>query len=114
MRVTSEFWVSALSRRVFGEGGFAAVIRKGAAEAGAIFVLVRGRDGSVALFGPASQADYATARPEDRAFARLEAATAEAVDAKLAREARFDSDLWVVEIEPGRSGPEELLTIMPA
>ncbi|MEP2580565.1 MAG: DUF1491 family protein, partial [Roseibium sp.] len=38
MRVTSEFFVSALVRRVFGEGGFAAVSRRGAPEAGAVFV----------------------------------------------------------------------------
>ena len=38
MRVTSEFFVSALIRRVFSSGGFAAVERRGATEAGAVFL----------------------------------------------------------------------------
>lgn len=114
MRVTSEFWVSALSRRVFAEGGFAAVLRKGAAEAGAIFVVARERDGALALFGPAPQSDYATARPGERGFARLPSASQEEVDARLEREARFDPDFWVVEIEPGRTPAETLLGVTPA
>lgn len=114
MRVTSDFWTSALLRRVFGAGGFAAVLRRGAAEAGAIFVVVRGRLDDVALFGPAPQAGYATGRPDERVFVRLLPTTQAEVDAKLSREERFDSDLWVMEIEPGALAVEELLTIMPA
>ena len=45
MRLTSDFWVSALMRRVFAEGGFAAVARRGASEAGAVFVVTRNRVG---------------------------------------------------------------------
>ena len=114
MRVTSEFWVSALSRRVFAEGGFAAGLRKGAAEAGAIFVGARGRDSTLALFGPAPQSDYAAGKPDERGFSRLSAATQDEVDSKLEREARFDPDFWVVEIEPGRSPAETLLGVTPA
>ena len=51
MRVTTDLWVSALLRRVFGAGGFAAVVNRGATEAGAVFVLTRGRLGDVALSG---------------------------------------------------------------
>ncbi|MET0943059.1 MAG: DUF1491 family protein, partial [Mesorhizobium sp.] len=43
MRVTSELWVSALTRRVFSGGGFAAILKRGAAEAGAVFILSRNR-----------------------------------------------------------------------
>ena len=83
MRVTTDLWVSALMRRVFGAGGFAAVVNRGATEAGAVFVLARGRLGEVALFGPAPQTSYDSANP----------------------------DIWVVEIEAGAVPVEELLSV---
>lgn len=101
MRLTSEFWVSQLVRRA-GKDGFAAVLRKGAAEAGSIFIRVRHRSGLSDLYGPSPQTEYETDRPQDRLFALLlPAATDSDIDAKLEREARFDSDLWVVELELG-------------
>ena len=39
-RVKSDFWVSVLIRRVQIEGGFAYLARRGAPEAGAIFIKV--------------------------------------------------------------------------
>lgn len=102
MRVTSELWVSALTRRVFSGGGFAAVVKRGAGEAGAIFVTTRDRLGLTTLYGPAPQTAYETERPDDRQFALLlDAKEAHEVEERLAREQRFDSDIWVVEIEPG-------------
>lgn len=112
MRVTTDLWVSALMRRVFSDGGFAAVARRGATEAGAVFVLTRDRLGQLTLYGPAAQADYDTARPDDRRFTLVGAGLdQEAVDAKIARETRFDSDIWVVELEPGRTPLGELLDV---
>jgi hypothetical protein len=112
MRLTSDFFVSALTRRVFGDGGFAAVVRKGAAEAGAVFVTTRNRMGEVALFGPAPQTSYEEGRPSDRRFSQLLAGVDDAaVEARLAKEMRFDSDIWVIEIEPGKLGVEELLAV---
>ena len=112
MRVTTDFWVSALLRRVFSAGGFAAVVRRGAAEAGAVFVLARGRLGEVALYGPAPQAMYDTARPDERLFDRLEpVADAEALERKLAKESHFDPDIWIVEIEAGATPVEELIAV---
>lgn len=100
MRVTSELWVAALLRRAFAAGGFAAVERKGAPEAGAVFVVARSRLGELRLFGPAPQASYGEARPSDRLFSEIVGgADAEAIAARIAREARFDPDLWLVEIE---------------
>ena len=71
MRLTTDFWVSALMRRVFGEGGFAAVAKRGASEAGAVFVVTRNRMGLSSLFGPAPQSAYDSARPDDRQFSSL-------------------------------------------
>ena len=101
MRVTSELFVSALIRRVFSSGGFAAVERKGAAEAGAIFIRQRSRNGLETLYAPAPQAFFLEdGKPNDRQFeVRLAGADGPAIDAIIAREAKFDSDLWVLELE---------------
>lgn len=112
MRLTSEIFVAALMRRVFAEGGFGAVSRKGAAEAGAIFVVVRERTGEISLYGPAAQASYDEARPDDRAFALLiERGNDAAAAARIERELRFDPDLWLVEIEPGSRSAGELIRV---
>ena len=113
MRLTSEMWVKALVRRVFGDGGFAVVERPGSPEAGAVFIRVRGRDGTQSLLSPAPQSLFDTAKPSDRTFeTRLENCSSDDVDAVLDRERDFDPDLWVVEIETGE--PERYFTIMPA
>jgi hypothetical protein len=112
MRITSELWISALTRRIFGEGGFAAVIRRGAAEAGAIFVVTRSRLGTASLYGPAPQSAYETSRPDERQFSVLIGeGEADAIDARIAREERFDPDIWVLEIEPGETPLGELLRL---
>ena len=111
MRVTTDFWVSALVRRVFGAGGFAAIVKRGSLEAGAVFVVVRNRLGEAALFGPAPQTSYDTAKPDERHFSRFDMDEDAAVDARLEKEKRFDPDIWVVEIEPGQSPIEELISI---
>ena len=112
MRVTTELWVSALVRRVFSDGGFAAIMKRGAAEAGAVFILSRNRLGEIDLFGPASQAAYDSAGPADRQFAQLITAADLAVaDARLEKEQRFDSDIWIVELETGQSPMTELISL---
>jgi hypothetical protein len=100
MRVTSALWVAALTRRAFVEGATAAVVRKGAEEAGAIFVIVDRLDGHADLYGPAPQAVFEGDRPDDRAFQLLIGlGQPDAISARLEREKKFDSDLWVVEVE---------------
>ena len=101
MRLKSATFVSALLRRCQVEGAFAALLRKGAEEAGAIFVKVARLDGTAALYGPAPQTAFDEAFPADRKFSVLVAPgspEAEA-DARIAREAKFDPDIFVVEIE---------------
>lgn len=112
MRLTSDFWVSALTRNVFRTGGFAAVVKRGAAEAGAVFLTVRDRLGATTLYGPAPQASYDTAKPDERLFAVLaENRDADAVEQRLAKEMRFDPDIWVVEIEPGNVPVADLIAL---
>ena len=100
MRLTSDFEVSALVRKVFADGRFAAIERRGSAEAGAIYVRCRTRMGYHLLYGPAPQSDYGEASPMVRLYAlMLRADAPDEIDARLARESRFDPDMWVVEIE---------------
>ena len=106
MRVTSSLWVGAYVRRCFVEGAFAAVVRHGAEEAGAIFVVVDRLSGTADLYGPAPQATFTEARPSERLFQRIAADEPLAeVNARIEREVRFDPDLWMVAIEDrqGRS-----------
>lgn len=99
MRVRSDIFASALVRRAFAAGGFAVIERKGAADAGAIAIRQVFRDGSETLYLPAPQS-FAEEGKTDRLFeARLERAPPEKVAEMLAREMRFDSDLWVVVLE---------------
>ena len=103
MRLKSGIWVAAFLRRCGVEGAFAAVRRRGADEAGAVFILVNRLDGTATLYGPASQSLFDEAQPSDRMFtAVLGGATpvAEAdAEARIAREIKFDPDVWVIEIE---------------
>ncbi|MCV9963439.1 DUF1491 family protein [Pararhizobium sp. BT-229] len=104
MRLKSDIFVSALVRRVFNLGGYAAVLRKGAEEAGAIFIRQRSRLGTETLYAPAPQSFFDDPTPGRLFEMRLEGADSEAVDAALAREIRFDPDCWVVEIEVDARG----------
>jgi hypothetical protein len=101
MRLRSNIWVAAYLRRCQIENVFAVVRRRGAEEAGAIFVKLALLDGRAVLFTPAPQSAYDESRPSERIFA---AASAEpqpepAVEDRLSKEIRFDPDIWIVEIE---------------
>ena len=56
MRLKSAIWVAAYVRRCYVEGASAVVRRRGAEEAGAIFIKISRLDGTAALFAPAPQA----------------------------------------------------------
>src|SRR5690606_13566510 len=100
MRITSDLFVSALLRQVSRGGGFGAVVRRGNAEAGAVFLLERGRDNMLALFGPAPQAMYAVGQPTGRQFMQIGSGLDEAaIDLWRMKQERFDIDFWLVEIE---------------
>jgi hypothetical protein len=103
MRLKSSIWVSAYLRRCDIEGAFAAVRRRGAEDAGAIFIKLNRLDGTGTLYGPAPQSVFETERPADRFFIAMvggatPAADAE-IEARLARELKFDPDVWIVEVE---------------
>jgi hypothetical protein len=82
--------------------------RRGAAEAGAIFVKVDHLNGRATLYQPAPQSAAADAPPGvERLFAC--AHTGPSIDSgeaeeRLKREIAFDPDLWIVEVEDGAAG----------
>jgi hypothetical protein len=100
MRLKSAIWVAAYVRRCNLEGMFAAVRRRGAEEAGAVFVKIDRLDGTADLYVPAPQSAFEEAKPSDRLFTQSFAARADAdVENYLTREIRFDPDVWIVEVE---------------
>ena len=116
MRLKSGIWVAAYLRRCDVEGVFAAVRLRGADEAGAIFIKVSKLDGTAALYGPAPQSAFDEARPADRLFTLVlggdKAASDVDVERRLAREIKFDPDVWIVEVEDreGRNFLDGLVT----
>ena len=101
MRLKSSIWVAAYLRRCQAEGVFGAVRRRGAEEAGAVFVKVSLLDGNAMLYVPAPQTVYDDGRPIDRFFvpASPQPLSEQAVEERLSRELRFDPDAWIVETE---------------
>ena len=94
-RLKTELRVSALIRRAQGAGAFAAVLRRGDAEAGALWVVVRqGRD----LFRYTEQMGMGGGRewykdgPFDEAEMRL----------RMNKAVDRDPDIWIAEIEDGQ------------
>ncbi len=78
-------------------GGFATLRRRGAAEAGAVFVVLDRLDGRCALFAP-GPSDDSLERRFVRAHAAEWADSAE-ISARLAREVKRDPDIWIVDVE---------------
>lgn len=102
MRLKSAIWVAAYIRRCAVEGVAAVLRRRGAEEAGAIFIKIDRLDGTAALFGPAPQSSFDEGQPAERAFSPLlktQPAPGDEVEARLRREIKFDPDLWIVEVE---------------
>ena len=94
-RLKTELRVSALIRRAQGAGAFAAVLRRGDADAGALWVIVRqGRD----LFRYTEQIGMGGGRewykdgPFDEAEMRL----------RMNKAVDRDPDIWIAEIEDGQ------------
>jgi hypothetical protein len=100
MRLKSEIWVMAYLRRCAGEGSQAVLMRRGDADAGAIYIKISRLDGTAALYGPAPSGMDGTR--EDRrwqACLERESIPETEADAFLERQIDFDPDIWIVEVE---------------
>ena len=101
MRLKSSIWVAAYLRRCQNAGIFGAVRRRGAEEAGAVFVKVATLDGNAMLYMPAPQTVYDDSRPIERIFMPTspQPLPEQSVEERLAKEIRFDPDAWIIETE---------------
>jgi hypothetical protein len=105
MAVKTAIWVAAHLRRCFGQGLTGVVARRGAPEAGSVFVRVTLRDGGINFYGPAPGPafdEHGRRRFHRRASVTME--ESRVVDAMLAREVRFDPDIWILDIDDPAGG----------
>ncbi len=101
MRLKTSIWVAAYLRRCQTASVFGAVRRRGAEEAGAVFVKIALMDGNAMLYVPAPQTVYDDSRPIERFFTPTspQPIPEQSVEERLAKEIRFDPDAWIVETE---------------
>jgi hypothetical protein len=94
IRLKSRIYVQALIRRCEVEGASAYVVRRGAEEAGAVFLKLNRLDGAITVLSPAR-------RGEERVWMRPLGDSADEVRVSdyFARQIRIDPDIWIVEIE---------------
>ena len=94
-RLKAGIFVRALIRRAEVAGAQAYVVRKGAEEAGAIFIQISRLDGTCTVLNQSRGADG------ERVWARPlgESSESEKAAAYLERQIKYDPDLWIVEIE---------------
>src|ERR1700676_4817774 len=99
MRLKSAIWVAAYLRRRHVDGTFAVVRRRGAEEAGAVFIKIDRLNGTSDLYGPSDlyapppQAAFDEAHPPDRAFSpcfKQQPVPESEAEAYLARQIRYD------------------------
>jgi hypothetical protein len=94
-RVKSGLWVKMALRMADIDGRPGAVLRRGDPDSGSVLAVLRGRDGLLVL---------SQTRTADGTLAWMRATgpapvDQEAADAYVARQVKFDPDLWVVEFE---------------
>lgn len=101
MRLRSDFWVSAYLRHCDVAGLTAVLRRRGAPEAGGIYVKHDRLDGGAVVYGPAPQADEGHDSGSRRFIRIHKDATIEpaAAEDRLRRAREFDDDIWIVEVE---------------
>jgi hypothetical protein len=94
-RIKAGLWVQMALRMGQAGGQFAAVLKRGDADAGGVLAVLRNRDGLSVLSqvrdgeGEAAWLRATGAAPVDQ----------ETADAYVARQLKFDPDLWVIEFE---------------
>jgi hypothetical protein len=94
-RLKSGLWVK-MALRMADRGGLSGVVlRKGDSDSGGVLVVLRGRQGLVVL-SQVRAADSALAWMRGTGATPVDQAAA---DAYVARQVRFDPDIWVLEFD---------------
>jgi hypothetical protein len=94
-RLKAGLWVKMALRMGDLDGRPGAVLRKGDPDSGGVLVVLRGRDG-LSVLSQMRTADGALAWMRGTGAAPVDQAAA---DAYVARQARFDPDIWVLEFD---------------
>lgn len=113
-RLASDIFVSGLIRQINIAGGTAMIVRKGSPEAGAIFISQwLPEERAYFLFEPALMLDEAMSPIGGRLFRQLDGRFCEAeLSERIAREASFDPDYWLLEIEHCSQPVDTMITII--
>lgn len=94
VRLKSTIYVHALIRRCEAAGANAYLVRRGAEEAGAVFIKVSRLDGTCTVLSPARRSDeFIWTRPLGESTDEGRARD------YFAKQIRIDPDIWIVEIE---------------
>ena len=94
-RIKAGIWVSMALRMGNADGRYGAVIRKGDPDAGGVLVVLR-NDKDVSVLSQVRSGDGELAWMRATGPGPVDDATA---DAYIARQVKFDPDLWVIEFE---------------
>ena len=98
-RLKTGLWVQAFLRARESQGHFGAILKRGADEAGALYVVVNHLDGSHDLLAPAPGSAYDDAG--ERRFVKDVANPVPWPDilSRMEKRKRADPDLWLIEVE---------------
>lgn len=97
IRLSSDFWVAAYRARLDAQGIFLHVARKGDANAGAVWIKCATMNGRASVFARTYDADF------NRVWSiHLDDVPESQADEALAQQAKFDRDLWIIEVEDPR------------
>jgi hypothetical protein len=95
-RLPAKLEVDSLLRRIAAEGGFATILRRGDPESGAMLLIVTSRGRHIAclerVLTLAGEYAWRTVGP-------TESTQSAEVAEFLAKRARFDADLWAIELD---------------
>ena len=94
-RIKAGLWVQAALRLGQADGRYGVVIRKGDADAGGVVVVLRGHAGVMVL----TQIRAAAGQPAWLRGTGETPVEEAAADAYIARQVKYDSDLWVIEFD---------------
>ena len=94
-RLKAGMWVKMALRMADRDGRSGVVLRKGDADFGGVLVVLRGRDG-LCVLSQVRAGDGALAWMRGTGAAPVDQAAA---DAYVARQVRFDPDVWVLEFD---------------
>ncbi len=100
MRIKAEIWAKAYIRYCSSNGAPAVMVRRGQSDGGAIFIKINCLNGNVTLYGPAPAGMDASSNDRLWTLCLGEDAVSDSdADRYLRRQAEFDPDIWIIEVE---------------